>query len=90
MEENKRRAAEATPFTTQCKDNDSYTKKQQVRRLLLSGNKFTAVEINDIIVSSDARKHISTLRRNGMNIQDEVLEDGHTKESWYQPMEEAA
>ena len=67
----------------------SDSKTQQVRRLFLSGGKYTAIEINDIIYSSDARKKISHLRREGMNIKDEYLEDGHTKCYWYEPEEVA-
>lgn len=46
-----------------------------VKALLSSGEKLTAVEINRITSSNDARKVISTLRSEGWNIVDLRLPD---------------
>jgi len=55
----------------------SYGPKQKVRKLLLSGGKFTAVQLNEIVGFNDARKVISDLRnKEKMNIQDIKLPDG--------------
>ena len=58
------------------------TKKRQLRNLLQRGGKYTAIELNEIIVSSDARKIISILRNEGWSIKDLILDDGHTKLYW--------
>lgn len=52
------------------KDTHSSRIIQQVRALFLSGGKYTATEINDIIGFNDARKVISTLRSHGWDIKD--------------------
>lgn len=56
-----------------------YTNNQRIvitiRGLFLSGRKLTAREINDITHSNDARKAISTLRRQGWKIVDMLLPD---------------
>lgn len=50
---------------------------QHVRRLFLSGGKYTAREINEIVGFNDARKVISTLRNNeGWDIRDIRLDSG--------------
>ena len=50
---------------------------RRVRVLFLSGGKYTAAEINDLIGFNDARKVISDLRhKEGWDIQDIRLEDG--------------
>ncbi|WP_321520046.1 hypothetical protein [uncultured Bacteroides sp.] len=55
----------------------SYGPKQKVRKLLLLGGKFTAVQLNEIVGFNDARKVISDLRnKEKMNIQDIKLSDG--------------
>jgi hypothetical protein len=53
-----------------------------IKSLFISGRKLTAKEINRIVGTNDARKVISTLRREGMNIQDVRLEN-HCKLYWY-------
>ena len=50
--------------------------KVTIKALFLSGRKLTAKEINQITGSNDARKVISDLRREGMNIVDMVLPNG--------------
>lgn len=50
---------------------------QQVRRLFLTGNKYTAKELNNLVGFNDARKVISTLRNNeGWDIRDVRLDNG--------------
>jgi hypothetical protein len=54
-----------------------------VKSLFISGRKLTAKEINKIVGTNDARKVISTLRSEGMNIQDVRLEN-RCKLYWYE------
>lgn len=60
-------------------ETDKYSNKSRiintVKSLLSSGEKLTAVEINQITSSNDARKVISTLRSEGWNIVDLRLPD---------------
>lgn len=60
-------------------ETDKYSNKSliinPVKSLLSSGEKLTAVEINRITSSNDARKVISTLRSEGWNIVDLRLPD---------------
>lgn len=59
------------------KSTDSARLIQSVRRLFLSGGKFTAKEINSLAGTNDARKLISVLRNNeGWNIVDYRLPNG--------------
>ena len=59
------------------KDTNSSRNIRAVRKLFLSGDKFTARQINELIGFNDARKAISELRhKEGMNIQDIRLTDG--------------
>ncbi len=48
----------------------NYHPKRQIRLLFLSGEKYTARQINALANCNDARKCISELRAEGMNIQD--------------------
>lgn len=57
------------------KDSNSYRIISTVRQLFISGQKVTDKQINDITRSNDARKVISTLRSQGMNIQDIRMPD---------------
>ena len=57
------------------KDTHSSRIKATVKALFLQGHKLTAKEINTITGSNDARKVISTLRLQGMNIVDRVQHD---------------
>ena len=57
---------------------------QSVKSLFLTGQKFTAIQINQLINSNDARKLISCLRSNGMDIQD-IRTQNRTKIYWYEP-----
>lgn len=59
-------------------------KTKEVRELLLKGERFTAIEINQICYTGDARKCISVLRQKGMNIKDEVIDNRGTKLYWYE------
>lgn len=62
-------------LSQQSKDSNSYRIITTVRQLFISGKKVTAKQINDITRSNDARKVISTLRSQGMNIQDIRMSD---------------
>ena len=55
---------------------------QSVQSLFLSGQKLTAIQINKSLGTNDARKVISTLRREGMKIIDVRLEN-HCKLYWH-------
>lgn len=58
------------------KDTNSSRNIRAVRKLFLSGEKFTAKEINELVGFNDARKVISDLRhKEGMNILDIRLAD---------------
>jgi len=71
----KEKAAEAAnPLSyTNGKDNDNSRIKATVAALFSAGYKMTAKEINQHTESNDARKVISDLRSQGMNIVDMVL-----------------
>ncbi len=72
----KRKAAKAASLPTQRKDRESYRKIQTVRKLFLGGGKFTAVQVNELCHTNDARKIISDLRnKEGWNIMDVRLDD---------------
>lgn len=59
------------------KNSNSCKTIQKVRTLFLEGNKLTALSINQICQTNDARKIISDLRnKEGWNIQDMRLNDG--------------
>jgi hypothetical protein len=75
----KQKAASQQPSSNNChKDNTSSRHiKETVRNMfLIHGMKYTAAQINQFIEFSDARKVISTLRREGMNIKDVRKENG--------------
>jgi|GEM_PF-453807 len=71
----KEKATEAAnPLSyTNGKDNDNSRIKATVAALFSAGYKMTAKDINRHTSSNDARKVISDLRRQGMNIVDMVL-----------------
>lgn len=59
------------------KSTDSARLIQSVRKLFLSGGKFTAKEINSLCHTNDARKLISVLRnKEGWKIEDSRLPNG--------------
>lgn len=59
------------------KGNDSARLIQSVRKLFLSGGKYTAKEINSLCQTNDARKFISILRNDeGWKIEDCRLSNG--------------
>ncbi len=59
------------------KSTDSARLIQSVRKLFLSGGKFTAKEINSLCHTNDARKLISVLRnKEGWQIEDCRLPNG--------------
>ncbi len=59
------------------KSTDSARNIQSVRKLFLSGGKFTAKELNSLAGTNDARKIISVLRnKEGWKIEDSRLSDG--------------
>ncbi len=57
-----------------------------VKSLILTGLKFTTVQINQLINSNDARKIINSLWCDGMDIQD-VRSDNRCKLNWYVAVE---
>lgn len=78
MEEKKKAASTtANLLTKRNKDTGSSRIIQQVRSIFLSGRKVTAKEINFETNSNDARRVISTLRKDeGWSIKDIRLDDG--------------
>lgn len=66
----------ANPKHRMCKGNKNICIRSTVKALFCSGKKFTARKINQLTGSNDARKAISTLRREGWDIQDVRQQDG--------------
>ena len=73
---------EASTLVSLNQHNKDTTLIQSFKSLFLTGQKFTAVQINQIINSNDARKLISCLRCDGMDIQDVRLQN-RCKLYWY-------
>lgn len=85
MEEKKKAASTtANLLNNRSKDSKSSRIIQQVRSIFLSGRKVTAKEINAETNSNDARRVISTLRKEGWNIKDVRLDDKR-KLYWLEP-----
>lgn len=85
MEEKKKAASTtANLLNNRSKDNKSSRIIQQVRSIFLSGRKVTAKEINAETNSNDARRVISTLRKEGWDIKDVRLDDNR-KLYWLEP-----
>lgn len=73
----KEKATEAAnPQCSEGKDNKNICIRAKIKAIFRSGKKFTARKINQLTGSNDARKSISTLRRDGWRIQDMRLPDG--------------
>ena len=72
----KEKATFAAPNTNGDKDNKNICIRATIKALFRSGKKITAKRINQLTRSNDARKAISTLRRDGWRIQDMRLPDG--------------
>ena len=72
----KEKATEAAPSSNKRKANKNICIRSTVKALFCSGKKFTARKINQLTGSNDARKAISTLRREGWDIQDVRQQDG--------------
>lgn len=53
------------------------------RALFLTGNKYTAKQLNSMVGFNDSRKAISVLRSNGMKIRDLRMEN-RCKLYWYE------
>lgn len=76
MDKRKKAASTAANLPKgQGKDTNNSCIIQHVRRLFLSGKKYTACAINEIVGFNDARKVISSLRAAGWNIKDYRMED---------------
>jgi len=54
----------------------------KIKALFLTGTKYTAKQLNSLTSTNDARKAISVLRADGMNIKDVRLEN-QCKLYWY-------
>lgn len=58
-------------------------KKRQIRMLFLEGKRMTAIQINEMVNTGDARKRISELRREGFPIVDSIVDKtSGTKVYW--------
>lgn len=66
---------QTTPKTTIRKGRYSCTPLQEIRSLFLTGKHFTARQPNAWTGSNYARKCISTLRKQGMNIKDKWFDE---------------
>ena len=75
IEKKKAASTTANLLNNRSKDSKSSRIIQQVRSIFLSGRKVTAKEINAETNSNDARRVISTLRKEGWNIKDVRLDD---------------
>lgn len=64
------------------------SKKKSVKALLLTGERLTAIEINQLCYTGDARKCISDLRKGGMDIKDMKIDNNGTKIYWYDGKDE--
>ena len=84
IEKKKAASTTANLLNNRSKDNKSSRIIQQVRSIFLSGRKVTAKEINAETNSNDARRVISTLRKEGWNIKDVRLDDKR-KLYWLEP-----
>ena len=85
MEEKKKAASTtANLLNNRSKDSKSSRIIQQVRSIFLSGRKVTAKAINAETNSNDARRVISTLRKEGWDIKDVRLDDNR-KLYWLEP-----
>ena len=86
MEEKKKAASTTANLQHRSGNKDSKSSRiiQQVRSIFLSGRKVTAKEINAETNSNDARRVISTLRKEGWNIKDVRLDDKR-KLYWLEP-----
>lgn len=67
-------AANPQPFGGE--DSKNICIRSKIKTLFRTGKKLTAKSINQLTGSNDARKSISTLRRDGWRIQDMRLPDG--------------
>lgn len=91
MEEKKKKVASTTTHSphTENKDTGSIRNIQSVRKLFLTGGKFTAKEVNLLCNTNDARKSISILRhKEGWKIEDIRLANG-CKLYWLAEKEES-
>jgi putative toxin-antitoxin system, antitoxin component, abrB famil len=84
IEKKKAASTTANLLNNRSKDSKSSRIIQQVRSIFLSGRKVTAKEINAETNSNDARRVISTLRKEGWNIKDVRLDDKR-KLYWLEP-----
>lgn len=71
----KEKATFAAPNTNRGKDSKNICIRATVKALFRSGKKLTARKINQLTHSNDARKVISTLRREGWDIRDVRQQD---------------
>ena len=78
---NKREAPEGATVTNRCKGTHKNRTKATIKALFLRGGKYTAKELNELSYGNDARKCISRLRREGMDIQD-LWQPDHRKLYW--------
>lgn len=63
------------------KDTGSSRVTKEIRRLFLTGRRFSAMELNELAFTGDSRKVISVLRSRGWDIRDRWV-DGTRKEYW--------
>lgn len=76
MKKKEKATEAANPQLSECKDIKNICIRSAIKNLFRTRKKFTARNINQLTGSNDARKSISTLRRDGWRIQDMRLPDG--------------
>lgn len=60
-------------------DSKHETKARKLAEILMQGFAYTAIELNQILNTGDARKYISRLRRKGVRIDSKVINTDGTK-----------
>ena len=66
----RKKATFAAPHTNRGKVSENIPIIKTIESLFMTGRKFYAKELNELAHTNDARKFISDLRREGINIQD--------------------
>ena len=72
----RKKATFAAPNTNRGKGSDNIPIIKKIRSLFMTGRKFYAKELNELAHTNDARKFISDLRREGIDIQDSWQPNG--------------
>jgi len=67
-------------MNNQSKHNSKHeSKARKLTEILMQGFAYTAIELNQILNTGDARKYISRLRRKGVRIDSKIISADGTK-----------